>query len=269
MAPHSPGTDQIDTLLWIGFVAAAIVVVAVNVALLYAVRRYRAERGAEPRQLLGGRRLQFRVGAVLTVFAALLFVLSVVFTDKARETPGHRRRRPRLAEVEPLKIKATGQQWLWRYDYPNGAFSYYKLVVPVDTAVELELLSTDVVHTWNVHELAGKADAVPGKTNKVVFSADEEGTYDGDSATLSGQAYAAMRTEVEVVSPEEYEEFVETAEGRHRGRPGTGRRPDRKRRSAMSPSPRPELVVDGYAPSAPALGRSWRPAPTTRTSAGS
>jgi len=85
-------------------------------------------------------------------------------------------------------------------------------VVPSDTAVELELLSTDVVHTWNVEELARKADAVPGKTNKVLFvvSADDEGLYQGDSATLSGQAYAAMRTEVEVVSPEEYEDFVET-----------------------------------------------------------
>ncbi len=51
---------------------------------------------------------------------------------------------------------------------------------------------------------------MPGKTNKVLFSTDEEGEYTGDSATLSGQAYAAMRTEVEVVSPEEYEDFIET-----------------------------------------------------------
>ncbi|HEY8502378.1 MAG TPA: hypothetical protein VIL21_06805 [Solirubrobacterales bacterium] len=208
MAPHSPGTDQIDTLLWIGFIAAAILVVAVTVALLYAVRRYRSERGAEPRQLSSGRRLQFRVGAVLTVFAALLFVLGIVFTEKARETPSTGDAGLASAQSQPLKIKATGQQWLWRYDYPNGAFSYYKLVVPVDTAVELELLSTDVVHTWNVEELAPKADAVPGKDHDVVFSADEEGTYEGDSATLSGQAYAAMRTAVEVVSPEEYEAFI-------------------------------------------------------------
>jgi cytochrome c oxidase subunit 2 len=208
LAPHSPGTDQIDTLLWIGFIAAAILVVAVTVALLYAVRRYRSERGAEPRQLSSGRRLQFRVGAVLTVFAALLFVLGIVFTEKARETPSTGDAGLASAQSQPLKIKATGQQWLWRYDYPNGAFSYYKLVVPVDTAVELELLSTDVVHTWNVEELAPKADAVPGKDHDVVFSADEEGTYEGDSATLSGQAYAAMRTAVEVVSPEEYEAFI-------------------------------------------------------------
>lgn len=210
MASHSPGTDQIDTLFWIGFLAAAILIVAVVGALLYVVRRYRSERGAEPRQLLGGRGLQFRVAGVLTVFAALLFILGIVFTGKAREQPSTGDAGLTSLKTEPLKIEATGQQWLWRYDYPNDAFSYYKLVVPVDTAVELELHSTDVVHTWNVEELARKADAVPGKTNKVLFSADEEGNFTGDSATLSGQAYAAMRTEVEVVSPEEYEEFVET-----------------------------------------------------------
>jgi cytochrome c oxidase subunit II len=210
LAPNSPGTDQIDTLLKIGFIAAAILVVAVNAALFFAVRRFRSERGTTPRQLLGGRGLQFRVGAVLTIFAALLFVLGVVFTGKAREKPTTGDAGLASAKSEPLKIKATGQQWLWRYDYPNGAFSYYKLVVPADTAVELELLSTDVVHTWNVNELAPKADAVPGKTHKIVFSSEDEGVYEGDSATLSGQSYAAMRTEVEVVPPDKYEEFVET-----------------------------------------------------------
>lgn len=210
MDPHSPSTDQIDTLLWIGFAAATILIVAINAALIYALRRYRAERGAEPRQVTGGRRIQLRAGGALAVFAAALFVLGVVYTDKAREAPATGGAGLEAAKTEPLKILATGQQWLWRYDYPNEAFSYYKLVVPVDTAVELDLVSTDVVHTWDVPELAGKRDAVPGKTHVVTFSADEEGTYTGQSATLSGQAYAAMRTEVDVVSPERYEAFVES-----------------------------------------------------------
>jgi cytochrome c oxidase subunit II len=208
LAPHSPGTDQIDTLLWIGLAAGAIVVVAINVALLYTVRRYRAERGAEPRQVTGGRRIQFRVGAVLTIFAAAIFVVSIVFTEKAREAPATGPAGLAAAKSKPLQIETTGQQWLWRYDYPNQAFSYYKLVVPVDTEVELNLISTDVVHTWNVPDLAGKADAVPGKVNHVFFRADQEGVYHGQAATLSGQAYAAMRTAVEAVSPAEYEAFV-------------------------------------------------------------
>ena len=210
MAPHSPGTDQIDTLLWIGFVAGAILVVAVNLGLLYALRRYRAERGAEPRQVTGSAGIQLRVGGALGAFAVALLVLGIVFTENAREAPATGDSGLQVEDGAPLRIAATGQQWLWRYDYPNEAFSYYRLVVPVDTEVVLDLVSTDVVHTGDVPALAGKRDAVPGRTSQVVFRADEEGTYFGQSATLSGQAYAAMRTAVEVVSPAEYEDFVET-----------------------------------------------------------
>ena len=209
MAPHSPGSDQIDTLLWIGFVAGAILIVAINGALIYALRRYRGDRGAEPRQVRGGRGVQLRAGALLAAFAAVVLVLSLIYTGKARETPATGSAGLASAKSTPLQVEATGQQWLWRYDYPNEAFSYYKLVVPVDTTVELNLVSTDVIHTWSVPELAAKRDAVPGKTSHIVFRADEEGTYEGDSSTFSGQAYASMRTEVDVVSPQEYEDFIE------------------------------------------------------------
>ncbi len=209
MAPHSPGIDQIDTLLWIGLVAATIFAIAVIGGLLYALGRNRAERGAEPRQVTGGAGIQLRVGGALGIFAVALLVLSIVFTDRAREAPATGTAGLQTARSEPLTIETTGQQWLWRYQYPNQAFSYYRLVVPVDTEVRLNLVSTDVVHTWDVPDLAPKADAVPGKTNEIVFRADEEGTYFGRAATLSGQAYAAMRTAVEVVSPGEYEAFVE------------------------------------------------------------
>jgi cytochrome c oxidase subunit II len=210
LEPHSPATDQIETLFGIGFVAFAIVVVAVNGALIYALRRRRVGRGAPPAdsELSRGKRPQLRAGAALGIFAAAILVLSLVFTERARETPATGSAGLQSRSSEPLTIKATGQQWLWRYEYPNGAFSYYKLVVPVDTAVELELDSTDVIHTWNVPSLAGKRDAVPGKVHEVSFLADDEGSYTGRTATLSGTAYAAMGTEVEVVSPGEYESYV-------------------------------------------------------------
>ncbi len=209
MAPYSPGTDQIDTLLWIGFAAAAIVVVAVNAGLLFALRKRHAGRATEQATASARRRGPLRVAAVLTAFATAILVLSLVYTEKAREAPTTGAAGLQASSSKPLRITATGQQWLWRYEYPNEAFSYYKLVVPVDTAVVLDLVSTDVIHTWSVPNLAGKRDAVPGKMNEVTFRADQEGTYFGQAATLSGQAYAAMRTEVDVVSPSEYEAFIE------------------------------------------------------------
>jgi cytochrome c oxidase subunit II len=225
--PHSPNADDINTLFWIGSVAIVILVAAVNVALLIAVRRYSSERGAEPRQITSGPRLQFRAGLGLGAFAVALFVVAVIYTESAREpaAPGpnglqasstltaQKSLAPPSGDSEPLEIHATGQQWLWRYTYPNNAFSYYKLVVPVDTTVVLDLVSTDVVHSWYVPALGGKFAAVPGKLNHAWFRADEEGTYEGSSAQFSGSAYAAMRTEVEVVSAEEYEAFTEQLAG--------------------------------------------------------
>jgi len=199
--------------MWVGLVAAVLVVAIVLFALLGVVRRFRAARGAEPRQLTGPGRVQAPVAAVLTAFALVLFVISIVLTDEARETPSTGASGLTSAKGEPLgkplEIEATGQQWIWRYDYPNGAFSYYKLVVPVDTAVKLKLISTDVVHTWNVGDLAGKADAVPGKVHNIYFRAEKEGDFGGNASTFSGQAYAQMRTEVEVVSPDEYKAFIQ------------------------------------------------------------
>ena len=71
---------------------------------------------------------------------------------------------PPLAIHGAAQIKACGQQWIWRYEYPDGTYSYYELVVPVDTAVILNLCSTDVVHRWWVPGLSGKFDATPGET---------------------------------------------------------------------------------------------------------
>jgi len=154
----------------------------------------------------------------------VLFIVSIVFTEKARKVPSGGTQGlqassstfaqrnvsvPSGKDNDPLRINVTGQQWLWRYEYPNGASTYYQLVVPVDTPVLMDLVSTDVTHSWFVPAFGGKFDAVPGKVNHAFFKADEEGTYDGESATFSGQGYAAMRTQVKVVSAAEYKKFVE------------------------------------------------------------
>jgi heme/copper-type cytochrome/quinol oxidase subunit 2/mono/diheme cytochrome c family protein len=212
LTPHSPGTGQINTLIWIGFIAAAIVVVAINLGLFGAIRRFRGGRGRTAEPTRGKRGLQFRVAGGLTGFAILLFVLGIIFTSNATSRPSTTSAGLTSFKGKPfagpLVIHATGQQWIWRYDYPNGSFSYYKLVIPAHTAIDLELESTDVIHTWSVPDLAPKTDAVPGKVSHIFFRADAEGEFYGQAATLSGQAYAPMRTTVEVVSPERFEEFI-------------------------------------------------------------
>jgi cytochrome c oxidase subunit 2 len=201
----SPGIEKINTFHWIIFVVILIAIVGVNLAILRAVKpRHRHVTGNGE----GGGR-QLRVGLGLGLVAAALFVTATVFSSQAREVPTGSSDAVGLNADDQLPIRVTGQQWLWRYDYPNETFSFHRLVVPVDTTVALELVSADVVHGWNVPSLTGKAQAVPGKTSRVYFRADREGVFSGRASVLSGQGYDSMEAEVEVVSAEEYKTFID------------------------------------------------------------
>jgi heme/copper-type cytochrome/quinol oxidase subunit 2/cytochrome c5 len=251
LTPHSPGTGQINTLIWIGFFAALLVVVAINLGLLGSVRRWRGGRGKSAAAVAARPGSQLRVAGALSGFAIVLFVLGIIFTSNALSTPkttsaGLTSLNGKDLEGKPLVIKATGQQWLWRYNYPNGSFSYYKLVIPAHTAIELKLESTDVVHTWNVPDLAPKVDAVPGKTTHVLFRADAEGEFWGTASTLSGQAYAPMRTTVEVVSPERFEEFIkEQQKGIKAGNEAAEKIETEKLAEEAKANPKPEEGEEG------------------------
>jgi heme/copper-type cytochrome/quinol oxidase subunit 2 len=212
-----------NALYWVMLVIVIALAVVVNGALIALAVRYRSGRGREARRLQSGGRTQLVAGGALAALAAVVFVLGVIFTERAGEveksgaqglqasalTTAQRNLEVPTGDDAPLEIKASGQQWLWRYEYPDGTFSYYELVVPVDTAVQVQLSSVDVVHRWWVQGLSAKVDAVPGTGNQTWFKADEEGTYDGASYAFSGAGYSTMRTKVRVLSVPAYEAWLE------------------------------------------------------------
>ncbi|HEY8465398.1 MAG TPA: cytochrome c oxidase subunit II [Solirubrobacterales bacterium] len=235
---HSPNAEDIRIAYWVTLIVAAILAVAFLGALLTAVRRFRERRGASPRRVTAGRRVTLRVAGALGVVAAALFVVGVLVTESARKIEpsgpeGLNAATARHAQVgvtgvpepapgsdeqpegAPLEINAVGQQWMWRFEYPGErediaeVFSYNELVVPVDTAVLLNVRTVDVMHRWFVPALGGQVDAVPGTTTQTWFKADQVGRYPGASTMYSGTSFPAMRIWVRVVTPEEYEQYIE------------------------------------------------------------
>ncbi len=222
---HSPNADDLNTLYWVMLVIGLVLLVAINGALVALVLRFRSERGRQPRRLVVKRPAQIGTAAGFAVIALVAFVLGIVETDNAKTVSASgpdglqsaafttAQRTLGLPGASPssgpLVIRACGQQWLWRYEYPDGTYSYDQLVVPVDTAVVLHLCSTDVVHRWWVPGLSGKFDATPGESNQTWFRADETGVYDGASYAFSGASYAVMRTEVRVVDVPTYQAWLQ------------------------------------------------------------
>jgi cytochrome c oxidase subunit II len=222
---HSPNADDLNTLYWVMLVIGLVLLVGINGALVALVMRFRRARGRQPRRLVVRRPAQIGTAAAFAALALITFVLGVIETDNAKQVEASgpdglqaaslttAQRTLGLpgggAQSAPLEIRACGQQWLWRYQYPDGTYSYYELVVPVDTAVVVKLCSTDVVHRWWVPGLTGKFDATPGESNQTWFKADQTGDYDGASYAFSGASYAVMRTRVHVVDVPTYQAWLE------------------------------------------------------------
>lgn len=239
---HSPNAETISTAYWVMLAATIIVLVAINAGLVLAVIRFRERRGGEPWRFTAGRGALAPVIGVLSLAAVAIFVFGVITTSDVRDVEptgpnglsevqtaqvgvkgapaasllsgSESAAGEEPTETAPLEIDAIAQQWLWRFEYPGGqagdrTFSYGELVVPVDTAVVLNVTSTDVLHSWWVPALGGQVQATPGDVVQTWFKADQVGRYEGRSTIFSGSGFPAMRSWVRVVEVPEYESYVE------------------------------------------------------------
>lgn len=221
----SPNADDIDTLYKIVLYVAIPIFLLVEGTLIWTLVKYRERRGGpEPAQVRGNTPLEvgWTLGAalILVVLAAVTFVYLGDIRNPSPSGPDGLARGVQVASIDQpappksggkaLEIEVNGQQYLWRYDYPgNDVISYHRLVVPTDTTVVLKLTASDVIHSWWIPKLGGKADATPGHTNKTWFKISKPGIYKGQCAELCGAGHADMRAEVEAVSPAAYEAFLQ------------------------------------------------------------
>jgi cytochrome c oxidase subunit 2 len=229
--PESGGSsnaDDIDSLYKIVFYVGVVIFLAVEGTLIWALVKYRARRDGpkEGAQIHGNTPLElgWTLGAatIVLVLAIVTFLYLGDIENPPPSGPNGLAQGVEVASIDqpapprgssrPLTIEVNGQQFLWRYEYPGGAFSYYELVVPTDTTVVLNLTSSDVIHSWWIPKLGGKMDAVPGYVNKTWFKVSEPGDYIGQCAELCGSGHADMRARVRAVSPERYSAFLERQE---------------------------------------------------------
>jgi cytochrome c oxidase subunit 2 len=200
----TPEGDTINEIYWVVFAICAVVFVLVEAALVLFIVRFRRRptvpEQAEGPQIHGNTRLEIIWTIIPACILAAIAVYVFVRTPAVQATPD--------SGDEELVVRVEAHQFYWQYEYENGAISLDTLRIPVDTPVVLEITALDVDHSWWVPKLTGKKDAIPGQTNELRFTAEEEGTYDGWCAEHCGIQHTVMRTTVEVVGDAEFERWV-------------------------------------------------------------
>ncbi len=192
-APKSDFGTVVDGLFWSIFWWAVVVFLIVETLLIVALVRYRARPGAPPPKPVHGH-TALEIGWTLAPALILVFIavptMRTIFATAGRAPEG------------ALRVEVIGHQWWWEYRYPTlGITTANELHLPVGTAIQVEMTSADVIHSFWVPALGGKRDLSQGHTTRIAFRADSTGEYWGQCAEFCGASHANMRMRV-VVEPE-------------------------------------------------------------------
>ncbi|MGB5621064.1 MAG: cytochrome c oxidase subunit II [Gammaproteobacteria bacterium] len=210
------------------FGVCCVIAVIVFGAMIYSLLRHRRSLGVTPAKFSHSTKAEI----IWTVIPILILVgMAVPAADTLVRMEDTRN--------SDMTVKVTGYQWKWHYDYIDHDVAFFSnlatssnlarqldsgidpysvenylldvdnpLVVPVGAKVRLLLTASDVIHSWWVPDLGGKRDAIPGYVNEFWFKADEVGVYRGQCAELCGRDHGFMPVVVNVVSEQDYDQWL-------------------------------------------------------------
>ena len=221
---HERITDFHNMMLWI----IAAIVVFVFILLVWVVIRYNRKANPEPSKVSHNVLIEViwtLVPFIILMVVAIPSIRLLHYTD-------------RIADPE-MTLKVTGYQWYWGYEYPdhdNIEFKSYmiadedinkekgevrllstdtKVVLPVDTNIQILITAADVIHSFAIPALGLKTDAIPGRTNETWVRIEKEGVYYGQCSELCGKDHAYMPIEIHAVSKEEFQNWLVKAKAEY------------------------------------------------------
>jgi cytochrome c oxidase subunit II len=205
LEPAGPHAALIRDALWQPMYVAALATFALVVAALVwaIVRRRGNERSEDGRR---ERRLGLAVGAATLATALVLFAILVLSTTTGRAvtaTPGR----------EALQVRVTGHQWWWEVQYRDSLAQHWvttanEIHIPVGRPVAVELVSTDVIHSFWPPSLSGKRDLIPGRENSLWLQADSAGVFRGLCAEFCGHQHAKMGFLIVAEAPDSFARWL-------------------------------------------------------------
>lgn len=110
---------------------------------------------------------------------------------------------------DAMKVHAIGKQWMWKFVNEAGQYEVNELHVPAGRAIEITMISQDVIHDLYFPAFRTKQDVLPGRYSTVWFNATKPGTYNIFCAEYCGLLHSNMIGKVHVMEPSAYEDWMQ------------------------------------------------------------
>ena len=193
----SAGKDILKLAIEI-FAILSGVLLTVWILLTYVIVRFRKRPESEASQTKGNLRIELVWTLIPALIVSVLFALTINTTRQIMTPdPG-------------AQFTCVGHQWWWEFDFTKalGFKTANEVYVPQGHEVSIDLLSTDVIHSFWVPQMGGKVDMIPGHVNHIRFVPLTSGQYLGECAEFCGVQHGRMRFLFVVVPATQYSAWV-------------------------------------------------------------
>jgi cytochrome c oxidase subunit 2 len=216
LTPVTDVGEEVRDLYNVLFVAAAIIFVLVEAAIVFAVIRYRRRGDMLPPQFHGNNLLEVAWTVVPLLIVAGLFVVSWGVLNRVEAK----------ADDPRVTVNVLGFQWQWQFTYEGerldlppgqppqdlaikGTIAKPPVVVlPVGEPIRFNTQAQEVIHSFYVREFLFKLDAFPDHVNTFDLTITKPGDYGGQCTEYCGLAHQAMRFTIRAVSRPQFEAWL-------------------------------------------------------------
>jgi len=193
--------------LWQGFsIGAALIGSLVVVLILWTMVFHRRKGDNIPEQSQYHIPLELTYVIVPILIVIGLFAWTMVVENQEVANP-----------KTSVTINVNAFQWGWKFTYPGQDVVVIgqttqnpEMVMPVNENVHINLTSTDVIHSFYVHDFNFSRLALPGVLNQFTFRAVNTGTFQSQCSEICGLYHSLMYFRVKVVTRPQYEVWLES-----------------------------------------------------------
>ncbi len=113
--------------------------------------------------------------------------------------------------VKPIQIQAVALDWKWLFIYPEQGIATVNFVqFPEKTPINFEITADAPMNSFWIPQLGGQIYAMPAMRSKLHLIANEEGSFRGASANISGEGFAGMTFTAKSSSADAFDQWVQS-----------------------------------------------------------